>query len=151
MRVLLLAGALCGCIGPVVAAETGTPEEARALSERARDAVHQLGKEQAFAAFASTDGGFMDRDLYVFCMGLDGVMLSHPLKPELVGQNLLGFNKYGDYLFQQMVTLAAGQGEGWVDYNWPYPGSDEVRPKTTYIIKNDADFFCGVGAYRPSP
>ena len=129
------------------AAEMGTPDEAMAMSQKAASLVNSQG-ESAFAVFPAKDGGFMEKDLYVFCMDLDGNMLSHAVKPELVGKNLKEFNKYGDFLFQDMIKVASGAGEGWVDYNWPYPGSDEVRKKTSYIIKNNQGFFCGVGAYK---
>jgi len=129
------------------AAEMGTPEEAKAMSQKAAALVNEQG-EGAFTVFAAKDGGFLEKDLYVFCMDLEGNMLSHAVKPALVGKNLKDFNKYGDFLFQDMIKVASGEGEGWVDYNWPYPGSDEVKGKTSYIIKNNDDFFCGVGAYK---
>jgi signal transduction histidine kinase len=131
-----------------LAAEMGTPDEAKAMSEQAAAAVDSMGPDKAFAAFADAGGGFQSKDLYVFCMDLDGKMLSHAIKPELVGQNLLDFNKYGDTLFQNMIAVAKDQGEGWVDYNWPYPGTDEVKPKTSFVKMNSAGFFCGVGAYK---
>ncbi len=129
------------------ATEMGTPEEAQAMSKKAAAAVNDQG-EAAFAVFSAKDGGFIEKDLYVFCMDLDGNMLSHAVKPNLVGKNLKDFNKYGDYLFQDMIKVASSDGEGWVDYKWPYPGSDEVKAKTSYIIKNAKGFFCGVGAYK---
>lgn len=144
---LLIATALLGLSGAALAADA-TPDEAKALSEKAKAAVNEMGKDQAFAAFADADGDYIDRDLYVFCMDMDGVMLSHAVKPELVGENLMDFNKYGDELFKDMTALAGDSGEGWVDYNWPYPGTDEVRAKTSYIMTNDEGFFCGVGAYK---
>lgn len=125
-----------------------TPEEARSLSEKAMVAVKTMGKSEAFAAFADPAGGFQEKDLYVFCMDMNGVMLAHAKKPELVGKNLFEFNKYGDYLFQDMVAVATEGGSGWVDYRWPYPGTEEVREKTSYIIAHGDEFFCGVGAYK---
>ncbi len=129
------------------AGDMGTPAEAKAMSEKAAAQVNQSG-EAAFAIFAAADGGFVTKDLYVFCMDLEGKMLSHAKKPHLVGKNLKGFNKYGDMLFQDMIAVASDPGTGWVDYRWPYPGSEEIRQKTSYIIKNDKGFFCGVGAYK---
>ncbi len=131
----------------VTAGEMGSPDEAKALSEKAAALVNQTG-EGAFEAFSAADGGFVTKDLYVFCMDLDGKMLSHAKKPELVGKNLIDFNKYGDMLFKDMIAVASDPGTGWVDYRWPYPGTDEIKQKTSYIIKNDKGFFCGVGAYK---
>lgn len=134
--------------GAVSASNMGTPEEARAMSLKARAAVNEIGREKAFSAFADPNGAFRDRDLYVFCIDMEGVLLSQPIKPELVGKNMFNFNKYGDLLFQDMIAVAGESGDGWVDYKWPYPGTDEVRPKTSYIATNDHGFFCGVGAYK---
>lgn len=134
--------------GTVSAGTMGTPDEARAMSLKARTAVNELGRDGAFAAFADPNGDYRDRDLYVFCIDMEGVLLSQPIKPELVGRNMYHFNKYGDLLFQDMITLARESGSGWVDYRWPHPGTNEIRPKTSYIAMNDHGFFCGVGAYK---
>lgn len=145
-HVVLATAALFTSLG-AVAGEMGTPDEAKALSEKAAALVNETG-EGAFATFAAEDGGFVTKDLYVFCMDLEGKMLSHAKKPNLVGKNLMDFNKYGDMLFKDMIAVASDPGMGWVDYRWPYPGSEEIREKTSYIIKNDKGFFCGVGAYK---
>lgn len=130
------------------ATEMGTPDEAKAMSEKAAALVNEKGND-AFDTFAKEDGGFISKDLYVFCMDLKGTMLSHAKKPELVGKNLLDFDKYGDKLFVKMIEVAKdGKGSGWVDYKWPHPSTDKISEKTSYIIKNEKDFFCGVGAYK---
>ncbi|NEV62537.1 histidine kinase [Thiorhodococcus minor] len=143
-----LAALLGATMGMAVASEMATPDEAKAMSQKAQAAVNEMGSETAFVAFAADDGGFKEKDLYVFCMDMDGVMLSHAMKPELVGKNLLDFNKYGDELFKEMIEVAKASSEGWVDYKWPYPGSDEIRDKTSYVMTNDEGSFCGVGAYK---
>ena len=140
----------CAALGLSLCATAGqmaTPDEAKALSEKAAALVNQAG-DTAFATFSAADGGFITKDLYVFCMDLEGTMLSHAKKPDLVGKNLKDFNKYGDLLFQDMIAVARDGGQGWVDYRWPYPGTDEVKQKTSYIIRNDQGYFCGVGAYK---
>ena len=134
--------------GTVSASNMATPEEAKTMSLKARATVNEMGRERAFAAFTDPYGEFRDRDLYVFCIDMEGVLLLQPIKPELVGKNMFNFDKYGDLLFQDMITLANESEAGWVDYRWPYPGTDEIRPKTSYIATNDYGFFCGVGAYK---
>jgi hypothetical protein len=145
-----IAAAIAGVslMSAAIASDMATPEEAKAMSEKAQGAVNGMGSEKAFKAFADPEGGFQEKDLYVFCMDNEGVMLSHAKKPELVGKNLKDFDKYGDKLFQDMIAVSTGEGEGWVDYKWPYPGSDEIKEKTSYILKNSEGFFCGVGAYK---
>ena len=148
MKKIIAAIAGATLMSAAVAGDMATPDEAKAMSEKAQGAVNGMGSEKAFKAFADPDGGFQEKDLYVFCMDNEGVMLSHAKKPELIGKNLIDFNKYGDTLFQDMIDVSTGEGEGWVDYNWPYPGSDEVKEKTSYILTNGEGFFCGVGAYK---
>ncbi len=131
-----------------IAGDMATPDEAKVMSEKAQGTVNSMGREKAFVAFANPEGGFQSKDLYVFCMSNEGMMLSHAKKPHLVGKNLKEFNKYGDTLFQDMIAVSTGAGEGWVNYKWPYPGSEEVKEKTSYIMKNGEGFFCGVGAYK---
>jgi signal transduction histidine kinase len=148
MRRLIIALAAAALASTAIAADVATPDEAKAMSQKAKAAVDGMGAEKAYAAFADPKGGFQVKDLYVFCMDMNGVMTAHAKKPELVGKNLLEFNKYGDFLFKNMVALAKDKGEGWVDYNWPYPGTEEIKPKTSYIMNNKAGVFCGVGAYK---
>ncbi len=148
MHKLVIAATLSLISGAVFAADMATPDEAKAMSQKAQAAVNEMGSEKAFAAFAAPDGGFKEKDLYVFCMDNDGVMLSHAVKPELVGKNMADFNKYGDDLFKNMIAVSKGAGEGWVDYKWPYPGTEEIKEKTSYVMTNNEGFFCGVGAYK---
>jgi len=148
MQKMIVAILGVGLMSLAIAGEMATPDEAKAMSEKAQAAVNEMGSEKAFAAFSDPSGGFQEKDLYVFCMDNEGVMLSHAKKPELAGKNLKDFNKYGDRLFQEMIAVSTGPGAGWVDYKWPYPGSDEIKEKTSYILKNNEGFFCGVGAYK---
>ena len=128
-------------------AAMGTEAEAQAMSEKAAKLVDEKG-EAAFETFKAKDGGFLSKDLYVFCMDTKGKMLSHALKQELVGKDMLAFDKYGDKPFEKMVaTATSAEGKGWVDYKWPLPGGTEPQDKKSYVIKNAKGFFCGVGAY----
>ena len=131
----------------LAADEMGTEAEAQAMSEKAATLVNEKG-EEAFTVFADKAGGYQEKDLYVFCMDLEGKMLSHAVKPELVSQNMKDFDKYGDKLFVNMIDMAkSSEGKGWVEYKWPYPGTEDLKTKKSYVIKNDKGFFCGVGAY----
>jgi cytochrome c len=148
MRKIIALAAGTVLLSSAFAGDMATPDEAKAVSQKAQAAVNDMGREKAFAAFADPSGGFQEKDLYVFCMDMDGVMLSHAKKPELVGKNLADFNKYGDELFKNMIATAKDSGEGWVDYKWPYPGTEEIKEKTSYVLTNQEGFFCGVGAYK---
>ena len=60
------------------AADFGTAEQAKAMLERAVAAVKE-DKAKALDMFNKGEGGFKDRDLYVFCANaLDGIITAHP-------------------------------------------------------------------------
>jgi len=48
------------------------------------------------------------------------------------------------------INLALKDGEGWIKYLWPKPGSDEPLEKQTYVkrVKHGSEtFIVGCGAY----
>jgi cytochrome c len=63
-----LATAVAGVFMSVTAgaADKGTPEEAKAMLDRAIAAA-RADEARALAAFNDPKGGYVDRDLYVFC------------------------------------------------------------------------------------
>src|SRR5262245_57183830 len=62
----------------VWAADFGTAEEAKAMLERAVAAVKE-DKAKALNMFNKGEGGFKDRDLYVFCANAsNGIITAHP-------------------------------------------------------------------------
>ncbi len=124
-----------------------TPEDAKVMSVRAAELINQKGR-LGIADFSRLETGFLLKDGYVFCMSMSGIMLSHPIRTQLVGQNLYGYQRYGQPFFKDMVDVAESDGEGWVEYKWPYPGTNELRLKMSYVVKNDAGFFCGVSAFK---
>ena len=71
-------------------ARFGSEQEAKAMLEKAVAAL-KADKAKALAMFNKGEGGFKDRDLYVFCANAsDGVMTAHPyLKGELL-QSIVG-------------------------------------------------------------
>ena len=129
-------------------ADVLTPEDARSMSLRAAALVNKKGR-RAVSEFSRNDSSFLLKDGYVFCMSMDGVMISHPLRRQLVGQNFYNYSRYGSDIFRKMITIAASKdGKGWVDYRWPYPGTNELRSKKSYVVRNDEGFFCAVTAFE---
>ena len=61
-------------------------------------------------------------------------MLMHPIRPELQGQDLSN-NKdpSGKLLFVEFVNIVKRQGEGFITYLWPKPGSDKPVEKVSYV------------------
>ena len=81
VREVICAGILALILSTVAFAQTeqyGTAEEARTMLEKAVAAV-KADKTKALEMFNSGEGGFKDRDLYVFCANSsDGIETAHP-------------------------------------------------------------------------
>ncbi len=132
---------------PVVS-RAATPEEAKALSERAAAYIKEVGEDRAFADFTRPDGGFVDGELYVFCYDQQGVNKAHGGNPSFVGRNLLHM-KDTDGKEPNLLIVRKGfdEGEGWVDFKWPNPVSKKIESKSAYVIRT-GDVVCGAGYYR---
>jgi Single Cache domain 2 len=129
----------------VPSAQFGTEEEAKAMLEKAVAAVKK-DKAKALDMFNKGEGGFKDRDLYVFCANTsDGVLTAHPyLKGEHL-QDIKG--KKGFPLGQEIMRTATEGKINEVTYWWPRPGSTKPLEKhTSFTRVGDQD--CGVGYYK---
>lgn len=61
-------------------------------------------------------------------------MLMHPTKPELDGRDLSEVkDPNGKSLFLDMVQAVKTDGAGFVNYEWPRPGSDQPVPKISFV------------------
>ena len=61
-------------------------------------------------------------------------MVMHPVKPELEGQDLSGkTDPDGKKLFVSFVETVKANQEGFVQYRWPKPGSQEPVPKLSFV------------------
>jgi signal transduction histidine kinase len=127
------------------AAQYGTPEEAKAMLERAVSAVKE-DKTKALDMFNKGEGGFKDRDLYVFCANAsDGILTAHPA---LKGELLTDINDRKGFPLGQEIMGTASEGKiSEVTYWWPRPGSEESLEKVTYFTKVE-DQICAVGYYK---
>jgi hypothetical protein len=132
------------------AQQGGTAQEAREMLDKAVAAV-KADREVALAQFNKGEGGFLDRDLYPFCIrtndgkgvagpryvpaGLDARTLKDPEGKE-----------YGKELY-----TAGQKPDGQiteVNYRAPRPGTTApVFPKVSFVTKV-GDLICGVGYYK---
>jgi len=149
-----LAILLCLCVAGNVLAESASKEECIAKCKEAAKMVEEKGLDATVAEINKKDGKFVWKDTYVFLMDLDGNMLAHPMKPALVGKNLMGSTDKAEkgkekLLFKEFVELAKTKGDGWVDYMWPKPGEDKPSKKTSYIYRVPGkNLFAGAGIYE---
>ena len=126
-------------------AEFGTEKEAKAMLDKAVGALKE-NKAKALEMFNKGEGGFKDRDLYVFCANAsDGVLTAHPyLKGEHL-QEIVG--KKGYPLGQEIMRTATEAQVKEVTYWWPRPGSEKPLEKRTFFTKVVGQT-CGVGFYK---
>ena len=131
--------------GPAAQAQFGTEAEARAMLNRAVAAVKE-NKEKALETFNKGEGGFKDRDLYVFCANAsDGTLTAHP---HLKGEHLQDIVGKKGFPLGKVIMETASEGKiDQVTYWWPRPGSDKPLEKHSFYTKV-ADQTCGVGYYK---
>jgi hypothetical protein len=132
-------------IGPTQGADYGTADEAKAMLERAIAAVKE-DKAKALDTFNKGEGGFKDRDLYVFCANAsDGILTAHPY---LRGEHLEEIKgKKGYPLGKEIMQNATERTIKELSYWWPRPGSDKPMEKITFYTRS-GDQDCGVGYYK---
>ena len=129
-------------------AQTGTAAEAKAMLEKAVAAL-KANEAAALAKFPKTDGGFRDRDLYVYCFNTaDGKFTAH-VNPALMGTDIraLKDQKTGAPLGQQIFDAVKEGSVATVSYNFPKPGSTDPVPKEAFVTKI-GNQGCGVGYYK---
>jgi hypothetical protein len=107
----------------------GTPDEAKAMLMKAVAAVKE-DKAKALDMFNKGEGGFRDRDLYVFCVNLaDGkeVAIGNPNTRKSLGNNIRAARDSTGKAFGQEIYAAVQKPEGQVaevNYVWLRPGAD---------------------------
>jgi hypothetical protein len=132
----------------------GTAGEAWAMLLRAVAAV-KADETKALDMFNKGEGGFRDRDLYVFCANAsDGtlVAIGNPNLKQALGMDIrAGQNSTGE-AFGAEIYAAMQKPEGQiteVSYMAPKPGAnDKLAAKVSLVTRANADLGCGVGYYR---
>lgn len=148
LKFILAAIAVVGLQFAAVAAPTGTPDEAKAMVEKAVKLIQAEGKDKAFTQINDPAGPFVDRDLYVFVLNMEGTTVAHGVNKALIGKSLLNLKDADGKLFiQEMLEMAKAGKTGWVDYKWANPQTKKVEPKSSYLMKA-GDVIVGVGIYK---
>jgi hypothetical protein len=133
----------------------GTADEAKAMLTKAVAAV-KADKDKAIALFNKGEGGFRDRDLYVFCSDLKTGMAIASGNPNTQKQTTGVPTK--DIKDPTGFALGAALLEGElkpegtiteIHYVWPRPGADKAPvPKVALVERASDDLGCGVGYYK---
>ena len=132
----------------------GTADEAKAMLMKALAAV-KADKAKALDMFNKGEGGFRDRDLYVFCVNAsDGtiVAIGNPNLKQALGMDVRAAQNSTGKAFGAEIYAAMQKPEGQiteVSYMVPKPGAnDTLVAKATLVARADNDLGCGVGYYK---
>ncbi len=132
----------------------GTAAEAKAMLEKAVAAV-KADKAKALEMFNSGEGGFRDRDLYVFCSDAsDGkiVAVGNPNAKQNIGKDTRTLkDSTGKAFGQEMYNEATQKPEGQISevgYMFPKPGTDKAPVAKESFISRVNGLICGVGYYK---
>ena len=147
MMVAIASAALALGAAAFAQGQFGTAAEARAMLDKA---VTELKADQAaaLAKFAKGDGGFKDRDLYVFCFDMNTAKFTAHINPSLMGTDVKALKeKDGSPLGEKLCNSAKEGTVATVAYNFPKPGTTDPLPKESFIprVGNQS---CGVGYYK---
>jgi hypothetical protein len=131
----------------------GTAEEAKAMLVKAVAAVKE-DKTKALDMFNKGEGGFLDRDLYVFCINVsDGitVAMGNPNEKQLIGQDGRARKDSTGKAYGLELYAAGQKPEGQiteVNYMREKPGPNKTPVPKVSFVERAGDIFCGVGYYK---
>ena len=132
-------------------AQAATPEDAKAMAEKAVAFWKANGKDKAVAEFNNPKGQFVKGDLYVVVQDFQGNVLAHGGNQGLVGKSLFDQKdpSTGKYFVQDMIEIAKAKGTGWVEYDWINPVSKKLQPKKSWIVRLEGEnCFLVCGAFK---
>ena len=133
--------------GPAAAAEFATKQEAITMVKKAVALINERGPDQAYAEFTNIGGRFHDRDLYITVFDLNGKLLAHGQRKDLIGKVLIDLKDPDGKLFvRERVELARQQPSFWQNYKFMNPTTKKVEPKEMYCERLVETAVCG-GVY----
>jgi signal transduction histidine kinase len=128
--------------------QVATKEEAVAMVKKAVAYIRQNGKDKALAEFSRPQGQFVDRELYIAVLDLNGMMLAHGANPKLIGKSLLDIKDVNGKAFvREQIEIARNKDSGWVEFEWFNPVSQKMGHRYTYLERVD-DYFVLSGVYK---
>ena len=143
----VLFGALAVMTLSTPAFAQGTEAEAKAMLTKAVAAV-KTDQVKAVAMFTAGEGGFLDRDLYVFCMNTGDGKIATTQAKQLIGTDARALKDANGKMYGEELFAAAKKPEGEVTpvaYMFPRPGADKTPvQKVSFVTRASADLGCGV-------
>lgn len=126
-----------------------TKDEAVTMVKSAVAFIKEQGSEKAYAEITNRSGRFVDRDLYIVVLRLDGRVLAHGADQDLIGADRSQAKDIDGNLFvKERIELAEKQASFWQSYQFMNPVSKDIQPKDMYCERLNDTIVCG-GVYTP--
>jgi len=149
---ITLAVLLSLCLAVPAFADKATKDEVVAKVKEAAAMIINGGQDAAFKEINNKEGKFVWKDTYVFVFDLEGTLLARAFQQQGIGKNWLHFEDKSNPPKQpvkEMVDLAKGKGEGWVEYMYPKPNEEAPSKKISYVSRVPGqNLFVGAGIYE---
>ena len=89
------------------------------------------------------------KDGYIFILNTKGIVLMHPIKPELEGKNIINLKgRKGNFLVKEAIKDAKSKYHYFITYYWLQPSSGKVAKKIGYAgYIPQWDWVIGSGVY----
>jgi len=120
-----------------------TKELAKHWVEQAMAFYKMSGEKIALAAFTDPAGMFVNGELYIFVLNLEGTMLAHGISERFVGKEFIDLkDSDGKPFIREILDTAKTNGKGWITYKWYQPVKKQWLPKTVYFERIDNLIIC---------
>ena len=132
----------------MVRSATGILSHFHSMEQRG-ELEREEAQEQAKGVIAAMLFGEELQD-YFWINDFVPVMLLHPFRPDLQGQDVAGIaDPNGVYLFREVVDVCRRHGEGFVRYDWQYyDDQSRVEPKISFVAEfKPWSWIVGTGVY----
>ena len=147
MMVAIASAALALGAAAFAQGQFGNAVEARAMLDKAVTEL-KANPAAALAKFAKGEGGFKDRDLYVFCFDMDTGKFTAHVNASLMGTDIKALKeKDGSPLGEKLFNSTKEGTVATVAYNFPKPGTTDPVPKESFVTRV-GNQGCGVGYYK---
>lgn len=126
----------------------GSADEAQALLKRAAELIVEKGVAQAVSLINVPDGDFHDRDLFVFGINREGILVFHSNAPQEAGHAMPMLTSSDGFLLTEALWRAADSDQEWVEYESCHPETLEMMPKMACVHKVSDELLLSSALYR---
>ena len=104
------------------------------MVEKAIANIKANGQEKAFVEINNPSGLFVDRDMYVTVIDMNGKCLARGFDPDLLGKDLTELkDPDGRFFIKERIEMAKTKGSGWQNYKSTDPITKNVETLSSCV------------------